>query len=196
MVSELRPPYHVVRFSPARFVLGVLVPQLSFYLALRSAGLMAALVIAGGWTAGLQIWDLARRRILDPFLVYGVLFALVQGAVALSTRNPSAYAGAGIVENVIWALVLLGPMAFCRPLLVQAVGMVVGERAIPAPAAQTALWSLTRLWGILFLARSAGLYVALTHLSLGQFLVVNAVAGWPVNGLGVLASLRYLRVRV
>jgi hypothetical protein len=94
--------------------LGALVPQLLFYLALRSEGLIAALVIAGGWTAGLQICDLARRRALDPFLVYGLLFALVQGAVTLSTRNPSVYAGAGIVENVIWALLLLGPVALCR----------------------------------------------------------------------------------
>jgi hypothetical protein len=73
--------------------------------------------------------------------------------------------------------------------------MLAGERAILTPAAQGALWSLTRLWGVLFLTRSAGLYVALTHLSLGQFLIVNTMAGWPVNGLGVLVSLRYFRVR-
>lgn len=196
MLSELRLPHHVVRFLPAQFALGVAVPQVLFYLALRSEGLIAALVVAGGWTAGLQVCELARRRTLDPFLVYGLLLAMVQGAVALFTHNPSVYAGAGIVENVIWAALLLGSAAFCRPLLIQGLDVLAGHRVILTPATQAALWSLTRLWGILFLARSAGLYIALTHLSIGQFLVINTVAGWPINGLGVLASLRYFRVRV
>lgn len=191
MLSELRLPHHVTRSLPARFVLGVVVPQLLFYVGLRSEGWIAALAAAGGWTVGLQIWHLARRRSLDPFLVYGLLLALVQGTVALSTHNPSVYAGAGIVENVVWALLLLGSVAFCRPLLVQGLNVLAGERAVLTPAALAALWPLTWLWGVLFLARSAGLYIALTHLSIGQFLVVNTVAGWPVNGLGLLVSLRY-----
>jgi len=40
--------------------------------ALRSEGLIAALLVAGGWTPGLQVCDLA-RRMLDPFLVCGLL---------------------------------------------------------------------------------------------------------------------------
>lgn len=196
MLNELGLPDREVRSLPARFALGVLVPQLLFYLGLRSGGLMAALVIAGGWTAGLQITVLARRRVLDPFLLYGLLFTLMQAAAALSTRSPAVYAGTGVVENGIWAALLLGSMVFCRPLLVNVLTAVIGEEAVLTLPVRAALWSLTAVWAALFLVRSAGLYVALTHLTIGQFLVVNTVAGWPLNGLGVVLSLLYLRGRV
>ncbi len=189
-------PRIAVRSLPARFALGVLAPQVLFYCVWRSAGLIPALMVAAGWTAGLQACELARRKMLDPFLVYGLLLTLAQGAASLFTHNPLVYAGAGIVENVMWAVLLLGSVAFCRPLIVQGWHMLAGEGVSLAPAAQAALWSLTWLWGVLFLARSAGLYVALTHLSMGQFLVVNTVAGWPVNGLALLVTLRYLPVRI
>jgi hypothetical protein len=158
--------------------------------------LMAALVVAGAWTAGLQIYVLARQRILDPFLLYGLLFTLIQGAAALSTRSPAVYAGAGVVENAIWAALLLGSVAFCRPLLAKLLTSVIGGEAVLTLPVQTALWSLTAVWAALFLVRSAGLYVALTHLTIGQFLIVSTVAGWPLNGLGVALSLLYLRGRV
>ncbi len=195
MLNQLGLPDGEVRSLPVRFALGVLVPQLLFYLGLRSGGLVAALVVAGGWTAGLQVYDLARRKILDPFLVYGLLFTLLQGAAALSTRSPAVYAGAGVVENVIWGAVLLASVAFCRPLLVKMLNVVIGEQAVLTFPVRAALGSLTVLWAVLFLTRSVGLYIALTHLTIGQFLVVNTVAGWPLNGLGVLLSLLYLRVR-
>jgi hypothetical protein len=185
-----------LRSLPARFALGVLVPQLLFYLGLRSGGLVAALVIGGGWTVGLQLYDLARRGVLDPFLVYGLLFTLVQGAVALSTRSPAVYAGGGVVENLIGGALLLASVIFCRPLLVEVLGAVIGERAVLTLPVRAALWRLTVLWAALFVARSVGLYVALTHLTIGQFLVVNTVAGWPLNGVGVLLSLAYVRVGI
>jgi len=196
VVDELSLPDREVRSLPRRFALGVLAPQLLFYLGLRSGGLGAALVVAGGWTAGLQIYELVRRRILDPFLVYGILFALMQGAAALSTRNPAVYAGAGVVENAVWSALLLGSAVFCRPLLSNILGLMIGEQAIRTVPMQGALWLLTLLWGGLFLIRSVGLYIALIHLTIGQFLVINTVAGWPLNGLGVIMSLLYLRQRL
>ena len=196
MLTQFGLPDREVRSLPARFALGVLVPQLLFYLGLRSGGLITALVVAGGWTTALQIHDLARRRILDPFLVYGLLFTLMQGAAALSTRSPAVYAGAGVVENVLWAALLLGSVVLCRPLLVKMLNLVLGEHAVLTLPVRAALWSLTVLWAVLFLTRSVGLYIALTHLTIGQFLVVNTVAGWPLNGLGMLLSLLYLRGRV
>jgi hypothetical protein len=61
---------------------------------------------------------------------------------------------------------------------------------------RAALWHLTVLWAALFLARSVGLYVALTHLTIGQFMIINTVAGWPLNGVGALLSLAYVRVGI
>lgn len=185
-----------VRGLPARFGLGVLAPQVLFYVFLRDAGFVAALAIAGGWTLGLQVYELARRRALDPFLVYGLVFTLVQGVVALSTRSPAVYAGGGVVENLIGGMILLGSVVLCRPLLVEVFGVMIGAQAVLTLPVRRALWELTGLWGILFLARSLGLYLALTNLPLGQFLVINTVAGWPLNGVGVLLSLIYIRIQI
>jgi hypothetical protein len=196
MLQQLGLPDNEIRSLPGRFALGVLVPQLVFYLGLRFGGLVAALVVAGGWTVGLQVYDLARRGNLDPFLVYGLLFTLVQGAVALLTRSPAVYAGGGVVENLIGGTLLLGSVAFCRPLLVEVLGAVIGGRAVLTLPVRAALWRLTVLWAALFLARSVGLYAALTHLAMGQFLVINTVAGWPLNGVGALLSLVYVRARI
>ncbi len=185
-----------LRSLPARFTLGVLVPQLLFYLGLRSGGLIAALLMAGGWTVGLQLYDLVRRGDLDLFLLYGLLFTLVQGSLALSTRSPAVFAGGGVVENLIGGALLIGSVVFCRPLLVEVLGAVIGERAVLTLPVRAALWRLTVLWAGLFLARSIGLYVALTHLTIGQFLIINTVAGWPLNGVGALLSLAYVRVGI
>ena len=195
-MEQLGLPGSEVRTLPARFALGVLVPQLLFYLGLRSGGLIAALFIAGGWTVGLQLYDLRRRGVWDPFLAYGLLFTLVQGSLALSTRSPAVYAGGGVVENLVGGALLLASVVFCRPLLVEVLGAVIGNRAVLTLPVRAALWRLTVLWAILFLARSVGLYVALTHLTIGQFLVVNTVAGWPINAVGAMLSLAYVRAGI
>lgn len=196
MLEQFGLPRSELRSLPARFALGALAPQLLFYLGLRSEGLVAGLLMAGGWTVGFQLYDLGRRRDLDPFLVYGLLFTVVQGLVTLCTRSPAVFAGGGVVENLLGGALLLGSVMFCRPLLVEALGVIIGKRAVLTLPVRAALWRLTVLWGVLFLARSVGLYLALTHLTIGQFLVINTVAGWPLNGVGALLSLAYIRVGV
>jgi len=196
MLEQLGLPGGEARALPSRFALGVLAPQLLFYLGLRTGGLVAALVIASSWAVGLQLYDLARRRASDPFLVYGLLFTLVQGAVALSTRSPAVYAGGGVVENFVGGALLLGSIALCRPILVEVLSALTGGRAVLTLPTRAALWHLTVLWAALFLARSVGLYAALTHLTIGQFMIINTGAGWPLNGVGALLSLLYVRRRI
>ena len=92
-----------------------------------------------------------RAGALDPFLVYWLLYTLVQGAVALSTRSPLVYAGGGVVENLIGGALLLGSVVFCRPLLVEVLGAVIGKRAVLTLPVRAALWRLTVLWRRSFL---------------------------------------------
>jgi hypothetical protein len=185
-----------LRTLPRSFVVGVLVPQLFFFLGLRQGGLVAGLMIAGGWSLALQLYELWRRHAWDPFLLYGLTFTIVQGATAVYTRSPAVYAGGGIVENLLGAALLLGSIILCRPLLVEVLGSVIGEHAVLTRPVQEALWRLTILWAFLFLARSAGLYAALMNLTMGQFLFVNTLAGWPLNGAGVVLSLLFIRARL
>lgn len=68
-VSRPGVPARNVRALAVRFALGVLTPQLLFYLGLRSGGPTAALIAAGGWTVGLHIRDLALRKAVDPLVL-------------------------------------------------------------------------------------------------------------------------------
>lgn len=186
-----------IRSLPGRFAVGVVAPQLLFYFGLREGAVTAAIAAAGGWTAGFLLYDLMRRRLLDPFLLFGFVLTVVQGLVALYARSAVIFAGGGIAENLLEGLALLGSIAVCRPLLVEVVGSATrGQaQAVLTLPMRAALGRLTIVWGLALLARSAGLYAALTHLAIGHFLVVNTLAGWPLTGVGVVLSVAYVRAQ-
>ncbi len=94
-------------------------------------------------------------------------------------RSPAVYVGGGVIENLLDGLVLLRSAAACRPLLPVLVGSVLGDRAILTLPMQAALKRLTVFWAVLLVVRSVGLYAALTHLTIGQFLIVNTLGGDP-----------------
>ncbi len=73
MMHELGVSGIEMRALWGRFGGAVVAPQLLFFLGLRQ-GTLAAVVAAGGWTAGLLVYELARRRALDPLVLYGLIF--------------------------------------------------------------------------------------------------------------------------
>jgi hypothetical protein len=165
----------------------VMVPQLLFYLGLRQGTLAGAVVVAGGWTTALLVYELLRRRILDPMVLYGLMFTVLQGVIALVAQSPALYAGGGAVENLLDGLGLLGSIAVCRPLLVILVGSAIRGRAVLTLPMRAALERLTLLWGLALLARSTG--------STRRSPICRWVR-WPLNGVGVLLSLAYVRVQL
>jgi hypothetical protein len=181
-----------------RIVLGVLTPQALFFLGLRQGGIATGLAASAAWTLGLLIYDLMRGGGMQPVALYGLVFTAAQGALVLWTRNATIYAAGGAVENLLTGLLLIGSAIICRPLLVEALGgMIPGcHPSVLSGPARAALGRLTILWGLALLVRAAGLFAALTHLSLGQFMVVNTLATWPLNGVGLFASVAYLRVQL
>jgi hypothetical protein len=176
-----------------RFVLDIMVPQALFFLGLEMRGLMAGLVLGGGWTVALQLYGLARRRAWDLWLVYGLVFTIVQGLVSFFTRSPAVYTAGGIVENLLAGVALLAVLVLARPFLARILSAMLGARTAMPRSAHVVLGQLAVGWALMLLARGGGLYAALTHLPLGQFLVVNTVTGWPVNAIGVVLSLVYAR---
>ena len=181
-----------------RLGLGVVAPQVVYYSSL-SRGLAAeAIVVVVTWTLAVAVYDWRRSSSLDPFMLYAVGVTAGQGAAALLARNPVVFAGGSVAENLLDGVGFLGSIAVGRPLL--AVAMTALRRlrmdAVVLPVAtRSALQRLTLLWALGFLLRGGALYAALISLPLGWFLVVNSLAGLPVNGLGVVASLAYLRRR-
>lgn len=182
-----------LRSLPSKFVLGVVTPQLLFFGGWERGGLSAGLMLAMAWTAGLQLCDIVRRRGFNLFLLYGLAFTAMQGGASWFAHSPAVYVGGGVVENLLDGLVLLGSVVVCRPLLPVLVGAVLGDRAVLTLPMQAALKRLTVFWAVLLIVRSVGLYAALTHLTIGQFLIVNTLGGWPLSAVGVLASFEYIR---
>lgn len=182
-----------LRSLPSKFVLGVLTPQLLFFGGWQRGGLSAGLMLAIAWTAGLQLRDIVRRHGFNPVLLYGLAFTVMQGGASLFAHSPAVYVGGGVIENLLDGLVLLGSVVACRPLLPVLVGAVLGDRAVLTLPMQAALKRLTVFWAVILIVRSGGLYAALTHLTIGQFLIVNTLGGWPLNAVIVLASFEYIR---
>ncbi len=179
-------------------VSAIVLPQLVLSLALQHGRPAVGVGVAGGWTAFLLVRDLHRSRSLDPLVLYGLAITVLQSVLALATGNPVVYVGGGVAENLLDGLGLLGSIAVSRPLLLEVARRVRGAggvRPLPRPG-RRAVRTLTFLWGLGFLARAGGLYWALTHLTLGAFLVVNVLGGWPLTAGGALASLAWIRLRV
>jgi intracellular septation protein A len=181
------------RSLPGKFVLGVLAPQILFFGGWQRGELNAGLMLAFAWTAGLQLSDIVRRRGFNPMLSYGLGFTLMQGGAALLAHSPAVYVGGGIVENMLDGLVLLGSVVACRPLLPVLVGSVLAGRAVLTLPMQAVLKRLTVFWAVLLIVRSVALYAALTHLTIGQFLIVNTLGGWPLSAVCILASFEHIR---
>ncbi len=170
----------------------VVVPQLLFYLGLREGTVTGALGAASGWAAATLVYEMGRRRGWDWLVLYGLASTVLQGAVALAVRSPIVYAGSGVAENLLDGLALLGSIAVCRPLLVTVLDAATRGRDALTRQTRAVVGRLTLVWGLGLLARAAALYVALTHLAIGPFLLVNTLAGWPLTGVGVLLSVLYL----
>jgi len=139
-----------------------------------------------------QLSGIFRRRTLDPFLLYGLMFTVAQGTAALWIHSPAVYAGGGIAENFLGGILFLGSTAARRPMLVEALKWTGKGQALLTVSTQAALGRLTVHWALLFLGRSVLLYLALTRLTIGQFLCTNTITGWPLNGLWAACSLVYL----
>lgn len=198
MLHELGLSRQIAWKLTRQFVSAVAVPSLLFYLGLREGSLAAGVGAAGGWAAILQVHALVRYRLVDPMILYGLVFTAGQVAVALVAKNPVVFAGSGVAENLLDGLGLLGSIAIRRPLLPSVIDQIIRQhaQAVLTMPVRGALGRLTLLWAVGLLARAVGLYIALTHMALGPFLLVNTLAGWPVTAVGVLASVAYVRTQV
>ena len=69
-----------------QFVSAVAVPTLLFYFGLLQGSLAVAVGAAGGWAGVLQVHALIRYRLVDPMVLYGLVFTAGQVAVALAAN--------------------------------------------------------------------------------------------------------------
>ncbi|MFN8635854.1 MAG: VC0807 family protein [Chloroflexota bacterium] len=167
----------------ARFLVGGMLPVLTFYVGFRLGG--AVVGILAGMTVSLTILAIQayRTRRLDPIVVVPMLVILIQGGLALMTGSIDLYLAAPAVEAVIWGIVLVGSVAFRRPLvplIARELG-VVPARFATSVGMQRSLTLLTLAWGIAAFAKAVLRLWLLTLLPLEAFLIAVTVGITSIN---------------
>jgi intracellular septation protein A len=174
-----------VREGLLGLVLGSLLPVGLFYVGLRSWGFSVAVIVVLTWSAAVFAWHYRRTRGADVFSATTFGFACIKALAGLLSQNQLLYLGWASVENVVYGVAFFGSALLGRPLLA-----LYAQRLYPIPASvrgsaefrrafviTSAVWlcghglrATLRLWLLLYV-----------QLPLEVYLVVDTIAGWPIN---------------
>ncbi len=165
--------------------LGSLVPVALFYVALRGWGFSEAVIGVLAWSGGVFAWHFRRTRGVDVFSGTTFGFACLKALAGLVSQNQTLYLSWASVDNMVYGAAFFGSALLGRPLLA-----LYAQRLYPIPhrvrrsgafrrafTITSAVWlvghtvrAVLRLWLLLYL-----------RLDLPVYLVVDTVAGWPIN---------------
>ncbi len=180
-LSELLPR---LQAAGNRFALGGVAPIFTFYALYRLFGPSAG--IAGGMAVSLAALVVQARRLgrLDPVVLVPMAVILVQGSLAIAFDSVETYLLAPAVENVCWAIGLLGSLLLRRPLVPMLARelALVPDRYVNSPGVHRALGHVTLAWAVVALAKAAARVWLLEALSLEAFLAAVTVFNMVVNG--------------
>jgi intracellular septation protein A len=174
-----------VREGLLGLVLGSLLPVALFYIGVRSWGFLAAVAIVLTWSTAVFAWHYRRTRGADVFSATTFGFACVKAVAGIVSQDQTLYLGWASLENMIYGVAFFGSALLGRPLLA-----LYAQRLYPIPPSvrassafrrafviTSAIWlcghtlrAVLRLWLLLYL-----------QLDLAVYLVVDTVAGWPIN---------------
>jgi intracellular septation protein A len=173
-----------VRDGALGLFLGSLLPVGLFYAGYQTLGFSAAVVIVLVWSALVFAWHFRRTGGADVFSATTFSFACIKATAGLASQNTWLYLAWPSLENLIYGTAFFGSALMGRPLLA-----LYAERLYPIPPEVR----LTRTFRRAFLTVSAAWLVGhsfrallrLWLLSLGLplsiYLVLDTVAGWPIN---------------
>ena len=174
-----------VREGMLGLLLGSLLPVALFYVGLRAGGFSVAVIIVLTWSAAVFAWHYRRTRGADVFSATTFGFACIKALAGLVSQDQTLYLGWASLENMVYGVAFFGSALLGRPLLA-----LYAQRLYPIPpsvrASRTfrrafvitsAVWlcghsvrAILRLWLLL-----------IVQLDLPVYLVVDTVAGWPIN---------------
>jgi intracellular septation protein A len=187
-------------------VLGSLLPVGVFYVAFQTQGFSAAVLIVLGWSALVFAWHYRRTGGADVFSATTFALACVKAVAGLASQNTWLYLAWPSLENLVYGTSFFGSALLGKPLLA-----LYAERLYPIPTAvrgstafrraflvASSAWlvghglrAVVRLWLLLHTPSvladqlpagfAPGLLTAGPTLSLAQYLIVDTVAGWPIN---------------
>jgi intracellular septation protein A len=174
-----------VREGLLGLVLGSLLPVGLFYVALRAAGFSEAVLIVLTWSAGVFVWHYRRTGGADVFSATTFGFACIKAIAGLISQNQTLYLGWASVENMLYGMAFFGSALVGRPLLA-----LYAQRLYPIPSSVRASGTFRRAFVITSTVWLCGHTVRATlrlwlllylRLPLEVYLVVDTVAGWPIN---------------
>lgn len=173
-----------VRDGAIGLVLGSLLPVVLFYAGYQTLGFSAAVVIVLVWSTIIFAWHFHRTGGADVFSATTFTFACTKAAAGLVSQNTWLYLAWPSLENMIYGIAFFGSALMGRPLLA-----MYAERLYPIPPEvrvtatfRRAFLTVSAAW---LVGHSLRALVRLWLLNLGLplsiYLVLDTVAGWPIN---------------
>lgn len=178
-----RDEWRHVRDGGIGLILGSVLPVLLFYVGFQQLGFSAAVVIVLTWSALIFGFHFRRTRRADVFSATTFAFACVKAAAGLASQNTWLYLAWPSLENIVYGTAFFGSALLGQPLLA-----LYAERLYPIPRGVRTSISFQRAFLIASAAWLCGHSLRavlrlwlLAHLPLEWYLIVDTVAGWPIN---------------
>jgi intracellular septation protein A len=173
-----------VRDGVLGLVLGSLLPVGLFYVGYQTLGFSAAVVIVLAWSALIFAWHYHRTRSADVFSATTFCLACIKAAAGLGSQNTWLYLAWPSLENMVYGIAFFGSALVGRPLLA-----LYAERLYPfepeiraSPTFQRAFLVVSAVWLCGHTLRAVlRLWLLSLPLPLSVYLVLDTVAGWPIN---------------
>lgn len=178
-----------------QFAAEAVAPVLVFYVAWRAAGLAAGIAASTATSLAIAAWLLRRGRGVG-IVALGVVFVVIQAAVALAAHSTTVYLAQPVVLSALWAVAYLASVAVGRPLI-----GVFASAWYPFPAwfrssaafrREFGLQSL--VWAAFCVVRAGVRLYVLLHSGVGGFVVVSILTGFPAYAVLVGWGLWHARV--
>ena len=180
----------VVRRSWRHVLEASVLPAVLFYLALVTAGLTLAYVVALAYAYGIAGLRRFRGRPLPPLLVLTIIGITIRTVVAIVSGSPFLYFLQPVLSTLAMSGVLLVSIALGRPLigtLAYEFWPITAEDAA-CPGVNRHFRNLTVLWAGVNVASAAVTMTLLLVLPLGAFVALKQVSGLAITGVGVYVT--------
>jgi intracellular septation protein A len=165
-------------------VLGSLLPVGVFYVSYQTLGFSAAVLLVLGWSALVFTWHFRRTGSADVFSATTFGMACIKAVAGLTSQNTWLYLAWPSLENMVYGIAFFGSALLGRPLLA-----LYAERLYPidaeiraSPTFHRAFLVVSAVWLCGHTLRAVlRLWLLSLPLPLSVYLVVDTVAGWPIN---------------
>jgi intracellular septation protein A len=165
-------------------VLGSLLPVAVFYVSYQTLGFSAAVLLVLGWSALVFAWHFQRTRSADVFSATTFGMACIKAVAGLASQNAWLYLAWPSLENMVYGIAFFGSALLGRPLLA-----LYAERLYPidaeiraSPTFRRAFLVVSAVWLCGHTLRAVlRLWLLSLPLPLSVYLVIDTIAGWPIN---------------